>query len=126
MNSIDHEQLIGIVRAATTEVLSTMFGMEVTEEPAYTEQAGAPSTEGVLAFVGLAGKWAGTGALGCSASLACYLCSQMLMTEYTAMNDEVLDAVAELTNMIIGNVKPQLEEQLGPMGLSIPTVFYGR
>jgi chemotaxis protein CheX len=49
-----------------------------------------------------------------------------MMTEYDAVNDEVLDAVAEITNMIIGNVKTALEERLGPMGLSIPTVIYGR
>ena len=29
----------------------------------------------------------------------------MLMTEYTAICEDVLDAVAEITNMIIGNVK---------------------
>jgi chemotaxis protein CheX len=28
--------------------------------------------------------------------------------------------------MILGNVKTGLEEELGPMGLSIPTVIYGR
>jgi chemotaxis protein CheX len=28
--------------------------------------------------------------------------------------------------MILGNVKTLLEEELGPMGLSIPTVIYGR
>ena len=48
------------------------------------------------------------------------------MVEYTAVDDEVLDAVAEVTNMILGNVKTSLEERLGPMGLSIPTVIYGR
>ena len=33
----------------------------------------------------------------------------MLMTESTAVNEEVLDAVAEMTNMIIGSVKTDLE-----------------
>ena len=42
------------------------------------------------------------------------------------MNEEVLDAMAELTNMIIGNVKTKLEDDFGPMGLSIPTVVFGR
>jgi len=28
--------------------------------------------------------------------------------------------------MVIGNVKTLLEEDLGPMGLSIPTVIFGR
>ena len=38
----------------------------------------------------------------------------------------MLDAVAEVTNMIIGNVKTVLESRLGAMGLSTPTVIYGR
>jgi len=38
----------------------------------------------------------------------------------------VLDAVAELANIIIGNAKNLLEEELGPMGMSIPTVIFGR
>jgi chemotaxis protein CheX len=50
----------------------------------------------------------------------------MLMTEATAVNEEVLDAVAELTNMIIGSVKNDLERELGPLGLSIPTVVFGK
>ena len=50
----------------------------------------------------------------------------MLMTETSAVNEEVLDAVAELTNMIVGSVKTELEQHLGPLGLSIPTVVFGR
>jgi chemotaxis protein CheX len=43
-----------------------------------------------------------------------------------AIDDEVLDAFGELTNMIIGNFKTSLENQLGKMGLSIPAVVYGK
>ena len=39
---------------------------------------------------------------------------------------KVLDAMAELTNIIIGSFKTNVEEELGPMGLSIPTVIHGR
>jgi CheY-specific phosphatase CheX len=38
----------------------------------------------------------------------------------------VLDAFAELIDMIIGNVKTALEEHLGPMGMSVPTVVHGK
>ena len=48
------------------------------------------------------------------------------MCEAPAVNEEVLDTVAELTNMIIGSVKTEMETHLGPLGLSIPTVVYGR
>jgi chemotaxis protein CheX len=44
------------------------------------------------------------------------------MTEASSVDEDVLDAVAEITNMIIGSVKTDLEGELGPLGLSIPTV----
>src|SRR5579862_4312550 len=47
-------------------------------------------------------------------------------TDPNAINDEVLDAVAELTNMVVGNIKNTLEYQIGPMAISIPSVIYGR
>jgi chemotaxis protein CheX len=49
----------------------------------------------------------------------------MLMMPYTEVNEDVLDAVSELTNMILGNFKTAAEGELGPLGLSIPTVIYG-
>ena len=58
--------------------------------------------------------------------MACRICAAMLMTEAPSVNEDVLDAVAELTNMIIGSVKTDLEHELGPLGLSIPTVVFGR
>jgi chemotaxis protein CheX len=58
--------------------------------------------------------------------MACRICAQMLLTEQTAVNDEVLDAIAELTNMIVGGVKTDLEAELGPLGLSLPTIVYGK
>ncbi len=48
------------------------------------------------------------------------------MAEYDSVNEDVLDAIAEITNMIIGNVKNALEQKVGEMGLSTPTVIFGR
>jgi chemotaxis protein CheX len=50
----------------------------------------------------------------------------MLMSEYTSVVDDVLDAMGEITNMIIGNIKTVLEDRYGQMGISVPTVVYGR
>ena len=47
------------------------------------------------------------------------------MTEYAGLNEDVLDAMAEVANMIIGNVKTHFEETLGPLDLSIPMVVFG-
>jgi chemotaxis protein CheX len=84
------------------------------------------ATDGLVSFIGLAGSWAGTGSLTCSKALGCRISSQMLMTETTSIDEEVLDVVAEITNMVIGSVKTDLEAELGPLGLSIPTVVFGR
>ncbi len=115
---------------STGDVFSTMLGCElsggeVTVEGTVAGSASEPN-DGVVSFIGIAGSWAGTGSLSCSPAMACRVCAAMLMTEATAVNEDVLDAVAELTNMIIGSVKTDLEAELGPLGLSIPTVVFGR
>ena len=35
-------------------------------------------------------------------------------------------AMAELTNMVIGNVKTMVEERVGVIGLSVPTLIFGK
>lgn len=111
---------------ATREVFSTMLALEVQAREAYVENTASPSSEGVVALIGLAGEWSGTGSLSCSAAFACRIASQMLMIDAQAVDGDVLDAVAEVANMIIGNVKTGLELELGPMGMSIPTIIFGK
>jgi chemotaxis protein CheX len=114
------------IEEAVTGVFSMMLDMAVERGEDYVETTVPGSEEGVVSLIGLAGSWAGTGSIACSPAFACKISSQMLMADYEAVNDEVLDAIAEVTNMVMGNVKTRLEEILGPMGLSIPTVVYGR
>ena len=121
-----HEEMADLIARAATDVFTTMLGMELACGAPYAGHRNPEPQDGVVSLIGMAGEWVGMGSVACSAELACRLSSSFLMSEYTAVNDEVLDAVAEITNMIIGNVKTGLEERLGPMGLSIPTVVYGR
>lgn len=122
----DHDHLVKIVRDSTNDVFSTMLGIELEQCDAYVDKTSPPAGDGILSFIGLAGSWVGTGSVSCTTAFACKISSQFLMAEYTSVNEDVLDAVAEITNMIIGNVKTRLEEDLGPMGMSIPTVIFGR
>lgn len=63
----------------------------------------------------------------CSPRFACQIAGALLMSPpFEAVNEEALDGVAEVANMIVGNVKTFLEERLGSMALSIPTVVFGR
>jgi chemotaxis protein CheX len=123
---IDEKTIVEFVRASAADVFSTMLGMEIESRPERTDQNAPTVSDGVMAFVGMAGAWTGSGVISCSAAFACQICNQLLMSENSSVNEEVLDAVGEVANMIIGNFKTMVEEQLGPMGLSIPTVIYGR
>ena len=123
---IDEKTLVEYVRSSTSDVFSTMLGLEITTEQEYTDHSAPTVADGLLAFVGMAGSWAGAGVISCSAAFACLVCNQLLMSEATSVNEEVLDAVGELANMIIGNFKTMVEDRVGPLGLSIPTVIYGR
>jgi chemotaxis protein CheX len=114
-----------LIRSAG-DVFSTMLGAELSHGEVTVEGTASEANDGVVSFIGIAGSWAGTGSLTCSPAMACRICAAMLMTEAPAVNEDVLDAVAELTNMIVGNVKTDLEHELGPLGLSIPTVVFGR
>lgn len=132
---MDTEFLIEMVKLNTREVFSTMLMMEaeptrVRRVPSSTDSTTnadhAGLVDGVVGIIGIAGTWVGTGIIMCSPELACQASSAMMMSEYNAVNGEVLDAVGEITNMIIGNIKTSLEERYGSMGISVPTVVYGR
>ena len=118
--------IVDSLMRATTDVFSTMLGTELGNGEVTFEAATSEPNDGVVSFIGIAGSWAGTGSLTLSPAMACRICEAMLMTEASAVNEDVLDAVAEITNMVIGSVKTDLESELGPLGLSIPTVVFGR
>jgi chemotaxis protein CheX len=112
------------IRDATQEVFSVMLGIDVTPGDAQTGRVGQDHS-GVVAVLGLTGAWGGTGQLSCESGLAMQIASKLLMSDYASVDEDVLDAIAEVANMIIGNVKTSLELTFGPMGLSIPAVFFG-
>jgi chemotaxis protein CheX len=121
-----HNFIVNSICNSTQQVFTTMLGTEIETQGVCVETSSPDFTDGVVSLIGLAGTWAGTGMIRCSPNLACRICSQLLMTESSSVDEDVLDAVAELTNMVVGNVKTDLETQLGPLGLSIPTVVFGR
>jgi len=123
---IDHQLIVKSILSATQEVFGVMLGLEIQPGEGFIEQQPPKEEEGLVALIGLAGPWIGTGMISCSAQLACTISSLMFMAPCPSVNEEVLDAMGEITNMIIGNVKTDLEEYIGPLGLSIPTVIFGR
>src|ERR1700738_3195441 len=101
---IAQSELVEAIRTATHEVFSMMLNLELTPGEVFVEKQEAAPAWGVVSLIGLAGTWVVSGSLSCTAQFACKIAAHFLDTEYSAMNEDVLDAVAEVTNMIIGNV----------------------
>jgi chemotaxis protein CheX len=112
-----------LLNELTEEVFLTMLGVEVRQGE--TELSGTPATpeSGILAMIGIAGAVSGSVCIQISNSLACELASKFLMADYLEVDADVLDAIAELANMIVGGLKTRLEDRFGSMGLSLPTVI---
>ena len=123
---ITPDQLVSTICAAATEVFSTMLDSDLRLTESYCNQGPSHPLDGVICLIGMTGACSGTGTVSCSAEFACRVASQMLMADYKEVNAEVLDAMAEVANMILGNVKTWLEESVGPMGMSIPTAIFGK
>jgi chemotaxis protein CheX len=118
------KEMAEMLFAATQEMFTSMLGSEIQQLSASEAERSTPF-DGVLSLIGLAGALIGNGALVCSAEAACGLSSRLLDAEFSSVDEQVLDAVGEITNMIVGGFKNLLESQVGPMQMSVPSVIFG-
>jgi len=78
----------------------------------------------VSGIIGISGKGVGTVVLSMQESVALKSAGVMLMMDnLTAIDDDVLDAVGELTNMICGEAKAKLEQYR--LSISLPNILCG-
>ena len=80
----------------------------------------------LIALIGISGRATGNVALSLPTSTALNMIGQLKSTEYTALDDEVIDGIAELLNMVGGGAKAKMNlDGETPMDLSLPTVVSG-
>ena len=108
---------------AVSKTLETMAGCKVVREPPQLKKEKSALFP-VSGIIGLSGIVVGTVVLTMSEVLALKCASAMLLEDYTELNHDVFDAVGELTNVIAGNAKAQLEDY--KLSLSLPNVIYGK
>lgn len=113
-----------IIEQAVAEIFSTMLFLEV------TPQTGEPSTineERMLSgMLGFAGDLQGTVLIHLPATVAIAITNAFLELDLDEVDDEVKDAIGELTNMVAGGIKFLLPEQQRDVQLSIPSVISGK
>jgi chemotaxis protein CheX len=128
---INSAAIVDALQAATVDVFATMLEMRAEPGEALEAPSGDAPVDGLVSMIGVTGDWSGMGSLCCPPFLGALVASRMFMSdppseEPVVLTDETLDAVSELTNMIIGNAKNVLEDLTGPLAISIPSVIYGR
>ncbi len=110
---------------ATINVLSTMARM--------SPKPGKPTVKDddtavgdITGIIGLTGAQNGSLAVSFSESCALKIVENMVGEKYSELNQEVADAVGELTNMISGDARAQLQKLGFNFPAAIPTIVRGK
>lgn len=114
MNTVDDADLRSLAK--------TIWGTLITIA---LEPASAPVPEAhreVTGLVHIDGAWQGALMLRCSTGMAMIVASAMFDSDTAPPEEDVRDAIGELTNMLAGNVKALLP---GPCAISLPSVALG-
>lgn len=114
---------INPVIAATRTVFETMLGCTPRRTGLMLKADMHPRYE-LSAVIGISGKAAGTIVLSLSRSAALDVLNRMVGVQADGITTEVCDAVGELTNMIAGSAKAQLERL--ELSISIPNIVSGK
>jgi chemotaxis protein CheX len=108
---------------STHTVFRTMLGLEIQRGQISLKNAMQPEHE-ISGIIGLSGMAKGTVVLSMSGPLAIEITAILVGERSPSITAEVIDAIGELTNMIVGSAKVKLEDL--KMSIGLPTVITGR
>ncbi len=110
----------------TAEVISTMAFIEPAAGKPYRkkDQSAGGDVSGLIGLVGE--KITGSFAISFTESCIRKIVSNMLEEEIDEVNQDILDAVGEITNMISGGVRAKLQEMGHNFKMATPSVISGK
>ena len=109
----------------TLDVLKKMAFVVPRPGKAYLKEHSIAAGD-VSGIIGLTGDVVGSLAISFSEACICDLCSRLLGELHRAVNQDVFDAVGEITNMISGVARAHMEKEGMRVYSAIPSVVYGR
>ncbi len=116
-----NQEVIDAFVDSTRSVFKTMLDSDIT--PGDAAPCKCVVARGVSGVIGLTGQIAGDVIICFDEPLAIRATGVMLGQVPAELDDEVVDAVGELTNMIAGSAKGRLEKY--DLSLALPTVILG-
>lgn len=116
-----------IIRHTMDEIATTMLNTHVASEAPRVDPSGTKVFRGVLAWCAVTGAWRGMGEIYYSPGAAAEITRCMLLEDSRSeeIDETVLDMSSEIANIVVGNVKNHLEDRLGTLTMSVPTVAAG-
>ena len=111
--------------AAAVHVLKTMAGIEPKPGKPFLKKNRSALGD-VSAIIGITGAARGSMALTFSESCIKAIVSSLIGIEATQIDDDVKDAVGELTNMICGDARGRLGQEGISLQAGIPTIVAGK
>ena len=109
----------------TINVLKTMAFVEPKSGKPHLKKKNKAMGD-VSAIIGLTGSVRGSLALSFSEKCIIKIVNNMLGEKFTEINDDIRDAVGEITNMISGDARKRLEAEGFKITAAIPTVISGK
>jgi chemotaxis protein CheX len=110
---------------AVSTVFKTMLELEPQRQPLkLSPSASDQGSESLTSIIGISGQIHGVVALRFPPDSALCFAERLLGTKLDNLNEEVIDAAAELANMVAGSAKAQFEFE-PPLDLGLPTVVQG-
>ncbi len=110
---------------ATMHVLQTMASIKAEAGKPYLKKDPV-ATGDVSGIIGLTGETRGTISVSFTEKCILTIVSKMFGEEMKELNEEVQDAVGEISNMISGQARRKLEELGRSLKAAIPTVIMGK
>ncbi len=109
----------------TVSVLKTMAFVEPKAGSPYIKNDDFAHGD-ISGIIGLAGSFKGSLALSFSSTCILNIVSNMLGEQITEINNDIIDAVGEITNMVSGAARKNLEMDHLAINSSLPTVIFGK
>ncbi len=106
-------------------VFKTMLNLDLDDKEPFSKGT-RKTTADVTGVMGFTGDKRGTMAFSTSTSGAVAIYARLMREQFDSITREVMDAMGELTNIISGQARLELEKQSLHLNAHVPMVFVGK
>ena len=109
------------------DLFTTMLSCEATRGDVNMTMQNDPPSQSLVAIIGMSGSVRGNVTMIFPGRTAMHLAYRMLGIKISELDQTVMDAIAEMINIVAGGAKAKINGDRGePANLSLPTVILGR